>query len=92
MEPKAQWQRQAECRSFPPELFFPRGTSDAAQADRDRAKAVCRRCPVRAACLEFALETRQEFGVWGGLSEDERLALVPAGPVRPRARAVVVTR
>ena len=92
MESTSHWQREAACRSFPPELFFPRGTSDIAQADRDRAKVVCSGCSVRQQCLEFALETGQEFGVWGGLSEDERLALMPAGRARPRARAAVVSR
>jgi len=37
-----------------------------------RAKAVCAQCPVRSECLEWALETAQPHGVWGGLDEQER--------------------
>ena len=41
----------------------------------EMAKAICRQCDVQAACLEFALATNQEAGVWGGTSEDERRRL-----------------
>jgi WhiB family redox-sensing transcriptional regulator len=41
----------------------------------EEAKAVCRRCPVVDTCLAWALESGQDAGVWGGLSEDERRAL-----------------
>ena len=58
------------CRAYDPELFFdPRG-----RAER-RAKAVCGRCPVRMDCLLLALESRAEFGVWGGMSTKERRVL-----------------
>jgi len=40
------------------------------------AKAICARCPVRDSCLAYALDTRQEFGIWGGLNEDERRAIL----------------
>lgn len=67
------WRTNAPCRSEDPELFFPIGTSGPALVQIEQAKAVCRRCPVMERCLQWALETRQDFGVWGGLSEDERL-------------------
>ncbi|MDX3568718.1 WhiB family transcriptional regulator [Streptomyces sp. ID05-47C] len=51
------------------------GTSGPALLQTEQAKAVCRRCPVRARCLEWALETDQSLGVWGGTSETERCAL-----------------
>jgi WhiB family redox-sensing transcriptional regulator len=41
----------------------------------EQAKAVCRRCPVIAACRSWAMDTNQESGVWGGLGEEERRAL-----------------
>jgi WhiB family redox-sensing transcriptional regulator len=41
----------------------------------EQAKAVCRRCPVVQSCLDWALRSGQDSGVWGGLSEDERRAL-----------------
>ncbi|MFM9702503.1 WhiB family transcriptional regulator [Streptomyces galilaeus] len=69
------WRQRAACRHEDPELFFPIGTSGPALLQTEQAKAVCRRCPVRAQCLEWALETDQILGVWGGTSETERRAL-----------------
>lgn len=66
------WRRDAACRDSAPDLFFPIGATGLALDQIDAAKAVCVRCPVREECLEFALETNQEAGVWGGTSEDER--------------------
>lgn len=72
----AKWQLYARCRGLGAELFFPVGeTGSDAVEHAARAKAVCRRCPVRASCLEFSLTTNQEFGVWGGLTEHERRSL-----------------
>lgn len=69
------WRIRAACRDSAPELFFPIGATGLALEQIDAAKAVCARCPVQAECLEFALETNQEAGVWGGASEDERRRL-----------------
>lgn len=69
------WIHEGACREESPELFFPVGTSGPAQAQIAEAKAVCLRCPVRSECLGWALESGQEFGVWGGLDENERRAL-----------------
>lgn len=66
------WRLDAACRDSAPELFFPIGATGLALEQIDAAKAVCTRCVVRDECLEFALETNQEAGVWGGTSEDER--------------------
>lgn len=66
------WRRQAACRDADPELFFPVGSAGPALAQAAEAKAVCARCPVREACLNFALSTGQDYGIWGGLTEDER--------------------
>jgi WhiB family redox-sensing transcriptional regulator len=63
------WQRRAACRDEDPELFFP--TSPAAAAIWS-ARAVCRRCPVEGDCLRWALDTGQDHGVWGGMTEEER--------------------
>ena len=46
--------------------------------DIELAKAICATCPVQQECLDFALKTRQEFGIWGGTTEDERRALARA--------------
>jgi WhiB family redox-sensing transcriptional regulator len=72
------WRMRAECRpsqGHDSELFFPVGNSGPALQRIAEAKAVCRRCPVNAECLDWALASKQEWGVWGGLSEDERRAL-----------------
>jgi WhiB family redox-sensing transcriptional regulator len=69
------WVHKARCREVDPELFFPIGTTGPAAAQVESAKAVCMICPVRVECLEWALATGQDAGVWGGLSEEERRAL-----------------
>lgn len=74
-EPEDLWRDHALCRETDPELFFPVGTTGVALDQIDRAKEVCGECPVTNECLEFALETNQDSGIWGGLSEDERRAI-----------------
>lgn len=69
------WRHDAICRDEDPELFFPVGTSGPALMQIAEAKTVCRRCPVTESCLAWALESGQDSGVWGGMSEDERRAL-----------------
>lgn len=71
----ADWRHRAACRNEDPERFFPVGNTGPALLQIEEAKAVCRRCPVQEQCLQWALETRQDAGVWGGLSEDERRAM-----------------
>ncbi len=70
-----EWVHRAKCKDEDPELFFPIGTTGPAATQIDEAKAVCMQCPVRMECLEWALATGQDAGVWGGLSEEERRAL-----------------
>ncbi len=78
---RTRWMSRAACRGIPDAgLFFP-----AAAGQAKDAKAVCARCPVRAACLSYALATRQ-FGVWGGATENERLAMSRARKRRARPR------
>lgn len=70
------WRAQALCRDDPePERWFPVGTTGNAALQIEDAKDSCRRCDVRASCLDWALETGQDAGVWGGLTEEERRAL-----------------
>lgn len=69
------WVHRARCKDEDPELFFPIGTTGQATAQIGAAKAICLRCDVRLECLEWAMATGQDAGVWGGLSEDERRAL-----------------
>ena len=61
------WQAQALCAQTDPEAFFPEKGGSTREA-----KNVCSRCPVKAECLQYALENDERFGIWGGLSERER--------------------
>jgi len=69
------WRAQAACRDVDPDLFFPVGVTGPAEIQIAQAKAVCGACQVREECLEFAVDTNQEYGVWGGTSEEERRAI-----------------
>lgn len=61
------------CAGMDPDVFFPdRGAAKAA----DRARDVCRRCPVRQPCLDWALDTRQDHGVLGGTTPEERRTIL----------------
>ena len=68
------WQLQGSCRRVGPDVFFhPEGERGPAREARERAaKAVCATCPVIEQCREHALAVREPYGVWGGLSEDDR--------------------
>ncbi|MEE1928025.1 WhiB family transcriptional regulator [Streptomyces sp. TRM 70351] len=81
------WQLLAACRGVDSSLFFhPEGERGAARSAREAsAKEVCMRCPVRAQCAAHALSVREPYGVWGGLTEDEREELMG------RARSRLVT-
>lgn len=69
------WRAPAACRGTDRDLFFPIGVTGPAADQIAEAKAVCCACEVRTDCLEFALTTNQEFGTWGGDTEEERLRL-----------------
>jgi len=69
------WRDRAACLGEDPELFFPEGNTGPALLQLEEAKAVCRRCEVAEIFLRWALDSGQNAGVWGGMSEDERRAL-----------------
>jgi WhiB family transcriptional regulator, redox-sensing transcriptional regulator len=69
------WRDDASCRDTGPDLFFPVGTTGPAIEQIASAKAVCDTCASKADCIEFALATNQDSGVWGGTSEEERRKL-----------------
>lgn len=77
------WDDEASCRAIDPDVFFPERPSDPSL----EAKAICRGCPVRTQCLEFALATRLDHGVWGGLTEVERRSLRRSRQRRARREA-----
>jgi WhiB family redox-sensing transcriptional regulator len=69
-----EWQMQGTCRTADPEAFFPaeatRGRNRA--SIEARAKAMCAQCPVIELCLQHAMRVREPYGVWGGLTAEER--------------------
>lgn len=69
------WRALGSCRDSEPGLFFPVGTTGTAVAQIEAAVAICRSCPVTDTCLQYALESNQDSGVWGGYPEDERRTL-----------------
>jgi WhiB family redox-sensing transcriptional regulator len=69
------WRDLAACRDSEPALFFPIGTTGPAIEHIEAAIAICSTCPVQESCLQYALETNQESGVWGGYAEDDRRRL-----------------
>lgn len=82
------WTEQAECQTYPKEIFFPEIVDDSGQEWFDdgtiweafgdtsdyyeEAKSVCDVCPVRAQCLDHALINKERYGMWGGLTPIER--------------------
>jgi WhiB family redox-sensing transcriptional regulator len=81
------WRANSSCRDTDPDLFFPVGTTGAALDQIAAAKAVCETCDAKAPCLEFALTTNQDSGVWGGTSEEERRKLRRAWVAQQRRAA-----
>lgn len=71
------WQDDAACLSYPAVLFFGIDDSESPIERRSRereAKLVCAGCRVRAECLQYALSAKEQYGVWGGMTELERRA------------------
>mgnify|MGYP006278567437 FL=1 len=74
MTMEAEWIANAACRGSDPDSLFVQG------AAQNRAKTICLGCNVRTECLADALDNRVEFGVWGGMTERERRALLRRRP------------
>lgn len=77
----ALWRQKAACLPLPAVLFFGMDDNESPlerRAREEQAKRICAICEVRSECLQFAVETREPYGIWGGLTEIERKALVPA--------------
>lgn len=75
--PLVSWEASARCNEYDPEIFF-----DPRVRFERKAKTICGRCPVRADCLSYALQSRVEFGVWGGLNGKERRTLLGGSTTR----------
>ena len=69
------WQPVALCRGNHSHLFFPPTTSerkDERERRELRANSICQVCPVQSSCLDYALESTEQYGIWGGYTETER--------------------
>lgn len=93
-QPRAEeweWQLRGACRSMPIGMFFPstnlRG-HELAAVERN-AKLICKQCPVVERCLQYSLECREKYGIWGGFTSAERRKLAPRSePVTAWSRAI----
>jgi WhiB family redox-sensing transcriptional regulator len=80
------WMARGLCADQPPSLFFP---SDGVGVEV--AKRICEECPVRATCLEYAIENRIDHGVWGGTSERQRRRIIKARAADDRGARTLST-
>ena len=80
-EPLPEWSERSSCKGVDPDLFFPEGPSAALA----QAKEICRGCPVRNPCLDYAIDNNERFGVWGGTSERERRRITRARRAQGKA-------
>ena len=69
------WRTRSACLDSDPDVFFPIGSSGPAVEQIETARRICGACTVNEECLEFALATNQEAGIWGGATEEERRKL-----------------
>lgn len=79
LDQEARWQDIAACKGMDPTIFFGPESAETVKEKRDRedaAKAICNTCSVKKECLEYALGSREAYGIWGGLTELERKTLL----------------
>jgi WhiB family redox-sensing transcriptional regulator len=82
------WQKPGLCRNYPANWWFPERGSN--RREIEKVKAICQDCPIRVKCLEYALHHAEKFGIWGGLSVDERNAIRRTMPQQPRRTTIHV--
>lgn len=72
------WQQSGACKDLPSEMFFhPDGERGPSRRNREnRALAICQTCPVITQCRKQALMIQEPYGIWGGLTEDDRLVIL----------------
>jgi hypothetical protein len=86
LEPAGQWLKSAPCKADP-EAMFP----SSSKAEIENAKSICHYCPVIQKCGQWALDNREQYGVWGGMSEAERRSLLRRTARRARTKAITPT-
>jgi WhiB family transcriptional regulator, redox-sensing transcriptional regulator len=80
------WRADGACLAADPDLFFPIGAGAAAGQEISRALRMCEACPVKRKCLDFALQTGEANGIWGGTTPEERVRALRARTRRPTRR------
>lgn len=78
MVPETEWRERAACLPLPGILFFGMDDNESPierRAREEQAKSICATCGVRGQCLEYAIATKEPYGIWGGLTELERKSL-----------------
>lgn len=85
----ADWRSRGACGGHNPDLFFPSedALAELVRVQEATAKAICRSCPVAGVCLSTALARRWSYGVWGGLSAEDRKAVLASRTAVPMAPA-----
>lgn len=86
------WRGRAACSRLDPDIFYPVGDGAYAREMTGIAKQACLSCPVRAECLRQALETGEQYGIWGGMTPEERRDLARRNMRRRRIDAAVRMR
>ncbi|MEI8001534.1 MAG: WhiB family transcriptional regulator [Actinomycetes bacterium] len=81
------WRGRSACLDSDPDVFFPVGVTGNALEQIETAQRICTACHVQQECLEFALATNQEAGIWGGTTEEERRKLRKTWLTTQRATA-----
>lgn len=73
LRPGEAWRQLAACRNMPAAIFYPeREHLSRSVRYQPEARATCNACPVRAACLDYAMTHKEKFGLWGGATPNER--------------------
>ena len=86
IEYAANWRAASACLTADPDLFFPFAAGTAFNQQVSRALLICADCPVRQQCLDFAMQTGEKDGIWGGTTPEERIRARRARNRRPAIR------
>ena len=86
IEYASNWRAASACLNADPDLFFPVAVGNAVSKQVSRALRLCQECTVRQDCLDFAMQTGEKDGIWGGTTPEERIRARRARNRRPAAR------
>ena len=82
------WQLRGKCKDEPLEVFYPEARGRTLRSREERAKRICRECPVLDACRDYALRAPEAYGIWGALTPRERVRRLPIDRARLAADQV----